>query len=66
MGPPNPHGFYKRVFDSLELFNAFLKRVVVSRGRLGFVTGLGGSGRISLLGCMFGFGLILLLLLPSW
>ena len=34
-------------------------------GMRGSVGGLGGSGRISVLGLMFGFGLILILLLPS-
>ena len=29
--PPDVHGFYKWVFDSLELLNDFLKQVVVSR-----------------------------------
>ena len=33
--PLDLHGFYKRVFDSLELLNDFLKRVVVSRRDVG-------------------------------
>ena len=33
--PPDLHGFYKWVFDSLELLNALLKRVVVSRREVG-------------------------------
>ena len=33
--PPDLHGFYKWVFDSLELLNDFLKRVVVSRRDVG-------------------------------
>ena len=33
--PPDLHGFYKWVFDSLELLNDFLKQVVVSRRDVG-------------------------------
>ena len=33
--PPDLHGFYKWVFDSLEVLNGFLKQVVVSRRDLG-------------------------------
>ena len=33
--PPDLHGFYKWVFDSLELLNGFLKQVVVSRRDVG-------------------------------
>ena len=33
--PPDLHGFYKWVFDSLELLNGFLKQVVVSRRDFG-------------------------------
>ena len=33
--PPDLHGFYKWVFDSLELLNSFLKQVVVSRRDVG-------------------------------
>ena len=44
--PPDLHGFYKRVFDSLEVLNGFLRQVVVSRRDVGSVSGLGGSGRI--------------------
>ena len=29
--PPDLHGFYKWVFDSLEVLNGFLRQVVVSR-----------------------------------
>ena len=63
--PPDLHGFFKWVFDSLEALNGFLGQVVVSRRDEGSVGGLGGSGRILVLGLMFGFGLILFLLLPS-
>ena len=53
-------------FDSLELLNDFLKQVVVFLvGILEFVSGLGCSGRILVLGRMFGFGLNLFLLLLS-
>ena len=38
--PLDLHGFYKWVFDSLEVLNGFLKQVVVSRKDVG----LGGSG----------------------
>ena len=31
MGPPDLHGFYKWVFDSLDVLNDFTKQVVVSR-----------------------------------
>ena len=44
------HGFYKWVFDSLELLNDFLKQVVVSRRKMGFVSGSIGFGRIKVLG----------------
>ena len=33
--PPDLHGFYKWVFDSLEVLNGFLKQVVVSRRDVG-------------------------------
>ena len=33
--PPDLHGFYKWVFDSLEVLNGFLKQVVVSRRDIG-------------------------------
>ena len=33
--PPDLHGFYKWVFDSLEVFHGFLKQVVVRRRDLG-------------------------------
>ena len=33
--PPDLHGFYRWVFDSLEVLNGFLKQVVVSRRDLG-------------------------------
>ena len=33
--PPDLHGFYKWVFDSLEVLNGFLKQVVVSRRNVG-------------------------------
>ena len=33
--PPDLHGFFKWVFDSLELLNDFLKQVVVSRRKIG-------------------------------
>ena len=33
--PPDLHGFYKWVFDSLEVLNGFLKQLVVSRRDLG-------------------------------
>ena len=33
--PPDLHGFYKWVFDSLELLNDFLWQVVVSRRDIG-------------------------------
>ena len=33
--PLDLHGFYKWVFDSFELFNDFLKRVVISRRDVG-------------------------------
>ena len=32
---PDLHGFYRWVFDSLELLNGFLKQVVVSRREIG-------------------------------
>ena len=32
---PDLHGFYRWVFDSLEMLNGFLKQVVVSRRDLG-------------------------------
>ena len=59
--PPDLHGFYRWVFDSLEVLNGFLKQVV---GILGFVSGLGGFGKIWVPGVMLGSGLILFLLLP--
>ena len=31
--PPDLHGFYRWIFDSLEVLNGFLKQVVVSRKR---------------------------------
>ena len=33
--PPDLHGFYKWVFDSLELLNGFLRQVVISRRDVG-------------------------------
>ena len=33
--PPDLHGFYKWVFDSLEVLNGFLRQVVVSRRDVG-------------------------------
>ena len=33
--PPDLHGFYRWIFDSLELLNGFLKQVVVSRTDIG-------------------------------
>ena len=33
--PPDIHGFYKWVFDSLEVLNGFLRQVVVSRKEVG-------------------------------
>ena len=33
--PPDLHGFYKWVFDSLEVLNGFLRKVVVSRRDVG-------------------------------
>ena len=33
--PPDLHGFYKWVFDSLGLLNSFLRQVVVSRRDVG-------------------------------
>ena len=33
--PPDLHGFYRWVFDSLEVLNGFLKQVVVSRRDIG-------------------------------
>ena len=33
--PPDHHGFYRWVFDSVELLKDFLKQVVVSRRDLG-------------------------------
>ena len=33
--PPDLHGFYRWVFDLLELLNCFLEQVVVSRGEIG-------------------------------
>ena len=43
---PDLHGFYKWVFDSLELLNGFLSRLLFLGEMLGSVSGLGGSGRI--------------------
>ena len=42
-----------------------LDRLLYLVGMMGFVSGLGGSGRICVLGRMFGFGLMLFLLLLS-
>ena len=46
--PPYLHGFFKWVFDALEVLNGFLCQVVVSRRDDGIRkwTRLGGSGRI--------------------
>ena len=44
--PPDLHGFYKWVFDSLELLNGFLDRLLSLVGMFGSVSGLGGSGRM--------------------
>ena len=33
--PPDLHGFYKWVFDSLEVLNDFTKQVVVGRSEAG-------------------------------
>ena len=33
--PPDVHGFYRWVFDSLDLLNNFLQQVVVSRRDIG-------------------------------
>ena len=33
--PPDLHGFYKWVFDSLEVLNGFLRQVAVSRKDVG-------------------------------
>ena len=38
---PDLHGFYKWVFDSLEVLSGFLKKVVVFVGMLGSVSGFG-------------------------
>ena len=43
----------------------FFNRLLFLVGMMGSVSGPGGSGRISILGRMFGSGLILFLLLPS-
>ena len=37
--PPDLHGFYRWVFDSLGLLNDFLRQVVVSRGDVGIRKG---------------------------
>ena len=64
--PLDFHGFFKWVFDSLEVLNGFLGQVVSFVGMMGFASGLGGSGRrIRVLGGMLGFGLILFLLFLS-
>ena len=36
--PPDLHGFYRWVFDSLEALNGLLKQVVVSRRDIGIST----------------------------
>ena len=56
--PPDLHGFFRWVFDSLDLLNDFLQQVVVSRRDLGFISGLGGFGRIWVLGLTLGLNLI--------
>ena len=56
--PPDLHGFYKWVFDSLELLNDSLSRLLSLVEILGFVGGLGGFGRIWVLGRMLNSGLI--------
>ena len=44
--PLDLHGFFKWVFDSLEVLNGFFRQVVVSRRMMESVSGLGGFGRI--------------------
>ena len=55
--PPDLHGFFKWVFDSLEVLNGFLRQVVVSRRDDGIRKWTRWLSR------MFGFGLICFLLL---
>ena len=44
--PPDLHGFFKWVFDSLEVLMVSLGRLFSLAGMMGFASGLGGSGRI--------------------
>ena len=43
---PDLHGFYRWVFDSIELLNGFLRQVVITRRMRVSGSGRGGSGRI--------------------
>ena len=64
--PPDLHGFYKWVFDSLEVLNGFLRQVVVSRRDDGIRKWTRWLREdMSSRPYVFGFGLTLFLLLLS-
>ena len=64
VGPLDPHdlhGFYKRVFDALEVLDVFVRQLVTSRRDAGLRNGLVGCMRILEMGLITGCVLILFL-----
>ena len=61
--PPDLHGLYRWVFDSLEVLMTSLSRLSSIVGMLGFASGPIGFGRIGVPGRMPGLGQTWFLLL---